>query len=152
MSNSDQNTLRAAWERHKAEDNYGDLDYDDIVRSMGVEIVKRKELGSYHGDIVYLVRQGQREGVLVVGYGSCSGCDALQAAMGDSDDIDSWLGDVEALRDQLQASILWPAEDRSLIDTLNQRIVESQTTHSGDWWLCDQEVLDTARRFAEEAR
>jgi len=39
--------------------------------------------GSYQGDIVFRVEDKGRVGYLVWGYGSCSGCDELEAVYGD---------------------------------------------------------------------
>lgn len=51
--------------------------YDEIIATFG-DIVKQWEVGSYQGDYIYLLKEGDRYTLSVVGYGSCSGCDALE--------------------------------------------------------------------------
>ena len=48
------------------------------------KILKWKTLGSYQGDHVALVEaKGGQVGFAVIGYGSCSGCDALEGTGGE---------------------------------------------------------------------
>lgn len=51
--------------------------YDSMVASAGT-IVKDWNIGDYQGDFVYLLKNEDKFGFVVVGYGSCSGCDALE--------------------------------------------------------------------------
>ena len=53
--------------------------YGDLVAAMDVEVLVEEYLGSYQGDILYILKGAQGYGFLPIGYGSCSGCDALQA-------------------------------------------------------------------------
>lgn len=54
--------------------------YDDLVALHG-DIVARLELGSYSGDLLYILRDRVSGfyAYLHTGYGSCSGCDTLQS-------------------------------------------------------------------------
>jgi hypothetical protein len=62
------------------------LSYEKLVQSYGYEIVQSISLGSYQGDIVMIVSDTQGQyGLLVTGYGSCSGCDALCACYTNND-------------------------------------------------------------------
>lgn len=51
--------------------------YEPIINHLGTPLV-RKYAGSYL-DALFLLRTATGYGFLVFGYGSCSGCDALQA-------------------------------------------------------------------------
>lgn len=53
--------------------------YDDLIESMEVEVLIEKHDGSYQGDSFYLVQKGDEYGLLIFGWGSCSGCDALES-------------------------------------------------------------------------
>jgi hypothetical protein len=90
-----------------ADTAYGDYSYDDLVRSMEFdEIAVREDDDDYQGDTYMLVRKGERWGLLIFGWGSCSGCDTLQDLNGYSraePDVD---GIVE-LRDRMYNSIRW---------------------------------------------
>lgn len=76
------------------------LDYTTLVKSYGYEIVNSISLGSYQGDIIMIVGRGNEYGLLTTGYGSCSGCDALQAC-GDS------AKELEKLREDLCNSVIF---------------------------------------------
>lgn len=83
----------------RGESFYGPADYGPLLESMEYEILLQKDDSDYQGDSRLLLRDGDRYGVLVFGWGSCSGCDALQAC-------DS-MKDIEALRTSLANSITW---------------------------------------------
>lgn len=52
--------------------------YSPLLEAIGT-IVVRVDDGYYQGDTRVLFRDGDRWGLLLLGWGSCSGCDALQA-------------------------------------------------------------------------
>lgn len=70
--------------------------YDDIVATFG-EILVESSDDDYQGDSLYLIRrEGECKniGLLTFGWGSCSGCDALQA-VSTPEDLDSLQADLE---------------------------------------------------------
>ena len=91
------------------EDSYGGPSYDDLIASMEVNVIYEESFGSYQGDTLYLVKEGRRYGYLHNGWGSCSGCDALQSAFdyGDWKEGAAARQRVHELRDQLYANITW---------------------------------------------
>ena len=56
---------------------YGPGDYSPILLSFDAEIVLAADDQDYQGDSYVLYRRGDSFGVLIFGWGSCSGCDAL---------------------------------------------------------------------------
>ncbi len=60
------------------------MGYDGIVATQG-EIIKEYIVGEWQGDYVYLLKNGERFGFTVIGYGSCSGCDVLQGCENDEE-------------------------------------------------------------------
>ena len=54
------------------------ISYDDLYEGFGYEILMNESIGDYEGDTYLLFKDGDRIGWLVVGWGSCSGCDALE--------------------------------------------------------------------------
>lgn len=72
--------------------------YDHIAEKFG-EVIADATLGAYQGDNLYLLRDGDMWGVLVCGYGSCSGCDALEGCEGDED--------VARLVNDLRGDVVW---------------------------------------------
>lgn len=81
-------------------------DYDKLLGSYGYEIVVKEDEDGYQGDSLVLFRKEGRYGFLCFGWGSCSGCDALQAC--------GSIEDVEDLRKELHRSITWGNAAESL--------------------------------------
>lgn len=73
-------------------------DYDPIIRSFG-EVLVQVDDEDWSGDTRVLLRKGNRHGFLNYGWGSCSGCDALQAC-GSYEEVDQ-------LIDSLEGDIKW---------------------------------------------
>lgn len=74
--------------------------YDDLIESLGHEVILKVEDNDYQGDTRVLLRDGQRYGVLIFGWGSCSGCDALESAGSNH-------AEVTELRDGMVRDIHW---------------------------------------------
>lgn len=80
-------------------DAFADVwDYGPILASVG-EVLVRVDEDDYQGDTLALVKRAGEFGVVVFGWGSCSGCDALQAA-------NSWV-DVAELRNSIFRDTKW---------------------------------------------
>jgi hypothetical protein len=69
-------------------------DYDPIVTYLGETLVCA-DIGDYQGDIYLLLRTSNGYGFVVIGYGSCSGCDALQACKS-YEDVDNLIDSIQA--------------------------------------------------------
>ena len=74
--------------------------YETLIESFGVEIVADFHDADYQGDSYYLLQNGNEYGILIFGWGSCSGCDALEGSYGSTEDL-------TALRDELWESVVW---------------------------------------------
>lgn len=109
---------------------YG-VGYEDIVKSWGYEVLAFETFGSYQGDHLALLRGPMGHGLLVMGYGSCSGCDHLQgiAPWNDSDDWSPVL-DFAA---QLHNSIEWRPDAERLRDYIDENPEKS-------WWSYDDAI------------
>lgn len=73
-------------------------DYSPIIESFG-DVVVQVDEEDYSGDSFVLLRKDGRYGFLCFGWGSCGGCDALQAC--------ETVEEVDELIDELQDSIKW---------------------------------------------
>jgi len=74
-------------------------DYLRLVESMNFDIAICIEDETYSGDSRYLLKHGDFYGILIFGWGSCSGCDSLQSC--------DTIAEVEELRKHLFDSITW---------------------------------------------
>lgn len=73
-------------------------DYQPMIDAFGNVVVQVND-NDYQGDTRVLYDNDGRIGFLIFGWGSCSGCDALQACEN--------MGEVQQLCDSLQDSIKW---------------------------------------------
>lgn len=80
------------------DDSWGWFSYDPMIEAFG-DVAIRVDAGSYQGDTYVLYEDNGKFGYLTFGWGSCSGCDALQAC--------GSLREVQRLCDSLQNSIMW---------------------------------------------
>jgi hypothetical protein len=73
-------------------------DYQPMLNAFGTIVIQVDD-DDYQGDSRVLYEDGEKIGLLIFGWGSCSGCDALKGC--------SSLGDVQELCDDLQNQIKW---------------------------------------------
>lgn len=85
-------------------------DYLTLINSTGVEVLHSEMFGSYQGDYFMIVKENGKWGLLVFGYGSCSGCDALEAC--------STYEDLNRVRISLYNNIFWADSSRELFKAL----------------------------------
>jgi hypothetical protein len=78
--------------------HYGPWDYTPIIEHCGI-VIERHDDNSYQGDTRVLLEANGRFGYLEIGWGSCSGCDSLQACS-------SWT-DLQELIDEITTSVRW---------------------------------------------
>lgn len=111
---------------------YGPGDYTPIVNAIGTRIL-RVDQENWQGDTWVLYRDNGRWGYLCFGWGSCSGCDALQAC--------STYAELQSLANDIEASVQWKplAEMREWFQTHD---------FEGDWaWTYDE-----FQKFVRRAR
>ena len=111
------------------------VSYDAIVAAFGHEILTKKEVGSYQGDTFYVLRDGDLFGWLTVGWGSCSGCDALQGC-------DSYQ-EVADLSNRIEDCIIWKDSRGELLSYLNHHDWEGDYFHGEE---------DEFKNFLEETK
>lgn len=114
-------------------DSWGVGDYDPLLKSLGHEILLKVDDGDYQGDSRLLMRDGERYGLLIFGWGSCSGCDSLQAC-------NTWQ-DVEELRESLASGIVWKDSAQEMLHFIQNR----------DWELQYSWHADETKQFVAEA-
>jgi hypothetical protein len=123
--------------------------YTEIVDSWGYEVLAMDIHGSYQGDYTVLLADGERRGFTVIGYGSCSGCDALEsrAPWGDEEGAD-WSGVVD-LADSLRDGVVWRESATELADYL---VEELASENPNNWYSFDDEVTRAFRGYVTQLR
>ena len=86
--------------------------YRDIIETFNYEILYWRDFGVDQGDSFILFKNQNRYGYLVIGWGSCIGCDMLKGCVSDKDYLDL----AEKLYNQIRwgtasGTIKWIAED-----------------------------------------
>lgn len=90
--------MKTAKELYEEEGYFYQTDYQPMLDEFGDILVQVDDEG-YQGDSRVLYHDGKRFGWLQFGWGSCSGCDALQAC--------NSVEEVQELMDELHNSIMW---------------------------------------------
>lgn len=110
--------------------------YGGIVASWGYPVEMSKVFGSYQGDIAFLLKDGSMWGWIVIGYGSCSGCDTIEALARydyEYDEAGLYVGaelsepsrrDLQSFSDSLKEGILWLSAPE-MVDWLSNEEIQS---------------------------
>lgn len=77
---------------------YGPCNYQPIIDDLGTVLVQVDD-NDYQGDSRVLLQKDSKFGILIFGWGSCSGCDSLQAC----DSLD----DLEKEIEHIQSATKW---------------------------------------------
>ena len=99
-------------------------DYTPILEQFG-EILIRVDESDYQGDSFLIYKKGDAYGYLCFGWGSCSGCDALQACR--------TIHEVQELMDSLCNDILW----FNSLEELKDYFAQKDWTLEYSWHLAD---------------
>lgn len=84
---------------------YGPSDYSPMVNSFG-EILIEQHCDDYQGDSWILLKNNDLYGYLCFGWGSCSGCDALQGCES--------IEEVAEIYTRLRDSITWRTKEETI--------------------------------------
>lgn len=111
--------------------------YSDLIDSFELDSLVEQHDDDWQGDSRYLFsdpNKDNRYGILIYGWGSCAGCDALDACDSHNERVE--------LRDQLFDSIKWGTAKESL-----------EYMNSHDWkgdYCCSEEFNKSAIEFLEK--
>lgn len=111
--------------------------YDAIVKTFG-DIFAKAEDNDYQGDSLYLIKSEQY-GIVTFGWGSCSGCDALQA-------VDRQ-ADLDRLQDDIERGITW----YPTLETAQQHVA-NMASDERPTYLSDELVAEFKTAVAGLAR
>ncbi len=113
---------------------YGPSDYMPMLESMGHEILLKVDDRDYQGDSRIVFKDGERYGIWIFGWGSCSGCDALQGCES--------MDEVDELRTRLCDQVKWFDSKEECLKYVNTHDWE------GDYSWHQEET----REFVSEAK
>ena len=120
--------------------------YKAIVESWGFEVERLDAVGSYQGDYYGIVRDGTRWGFVQFGYGSCSGCDSLEAIL-PWDPPEDWLAlpAVVELSSSLRGEVEWFDSREALVDWVHSTAsTERKQLDPSRWYYFDLEFKEWA--------
>ena len=113
---------------------WGWYDYTPMIEAFG-NVAVREDVHDYQGDTWVLYDNNGKIGYLVFGWGSCSGCDALQGCV----DFD----ELQDLCDRLEDGIMWFDNAAKALDWFEAHDWE------GDWSWYYEECKDFVRKVFE---
>lgn len=127
--------MKTAKELYKREDDdyFEVYDYDPMLKEFG-NIALQVDDDDYKGDSRVLYTDGEKVGYLNFGWGSCSGCDALQGC--------SSYEELQSLMDDLKASIKWFDSKAEALEYFNTK----------DWELEYSWHAEEQKKFIDEAK
>lgn len=127
-------------------------DYKLGLERLGYEIIAWEDFGCYQGDYAAIVKSGNNIGFVVIGYGSCSGCDALQACdwpwWNDGseetkkrfEEVDQ---EIRSLFEGIERSIVWGSPSELT------RFILSNERSGLDWYRHDDSFKERRKNLVE---
>ena len=116
--------------------------YEQLVESWGHTVISFDTTGHYQGDHEVLLRDAAgRWGITVIGYGSCSGCDALESVTPWGSDGDWSL--VVTLAESLAADVTWFDSTDAALAWIDAKLARDPNK----WWAFDDEVRDVLTKY-----
>lgn len=108
------------------------MGYDQIVATQG-EVIKDWVIGHWQGDYVYLLKNKDLYSLVVVGYGSCTGCDALQSCNNDQE--------FNELYEDIIRRIVWGTK-QDMLNDLNNEENNRWYYHEDEWVDIRKDVIE----------
>lgn len=88
--------------------------YDKIIGPWGYTVVAEWDEDDYQGNSIVVFQDGDKFGLLEYSWGSCSGCDALEACGGEADEA--------KLSEEMKGQIKWFGSAAAIVSTLQQSV------------------------------
>lgn len=92
-------SLQEVYPPVEGSNQFSESNYEPLLESLGHVILLKVDDADYQGDSRVLFLDDERVGLLIFGWGSCSGCDALQAC--------NTYKEAEDLRQDLSERVQW---------------------------------------------
>lgn len=122
-------------------DRYPSAEYHDLYESKGLTVELSDFFGSYQGDAAIVLSNDKGQyAVTVFGYGSCSGCDALQSC-------DTWQ-EVEAMSEAAVARLDWKESKSIVFQEMYDKMLDDD--RKGDWYMFDPDFKEWVNTTLKE--
>lgn len=110
---------------YQDEEYYCNSNYDPIVKYFGNILVESHD-DDYQGDSRYLIQSSGKYGFLIIGWGSCSGCDALQGCSNNEE--------LNDLVNSLWNNIKWFDTKEEVLNYINSEDREENFYYHSEEW------------------
>lgn len=88
--------------------------YEALIESFEMESLIHIDDADWQGDSFVLLRNRNQYGILIFGFGSCSGCDAFESIVDRYADKIEIVKDLNDFRDEMYSSISWRSRDEMI--------------------------------------
>jgi hypothetical protein len=112
-------------------------EYQPMIDEIGKVIIQVDD-NDYQGDSRVLLYENRRIGLLIFGWGSCSGCDALQACQN--------IDEVQTLFDEMKKDVKWFDSKADMMKYITEKDWELDYS-----WHCDEtkSFIEMVRAYLE---
>lgn len=118
------------WTWREVDDGPWGIDYLDLFTGRGLTVLLSSQFGSWQGDYAVVVSNPEGQFAMTVfGYGSCSGCDALEGA-------ETW-EDIEVMADSFSSNLTWFNSPQEVYEAAAAAEAEEAAKYS--WYEHDSE-------------
>lgn len=129
--------------------------YEHFFNNTNYDILCFSVIGEYQGDYIILLKDFPRFGFIVIGYGSCSGCDELEAIYSNMNmrftdlELKDW-EEIDALRTKTLDSIQWFDTAHDMTEYIKIRdVANSWYGNEEEWSVVSNKMLEILEGYLE---
>lgn len=111
--------------------------YEAGLKEAGYEILAWETFGDWQGDYSLVLKNGNDFGFVVIGYGSCSGCDSMEACETEEE--------YKSLISSIVSSIFWGTKEEVLAKINNEH-------DDNNWYRSDIGYEDSVSNLIKAVR
>jgi len=122
------------------------MGYQGLLKDEGLDIIAWETFGDYQGDYAAVLKKDMSYGFVVIGYGSCTGCDSLQALQEYNYDTGEYTYDsvgIKELTDSIIRNIFWGTADEVRAKITNQY------EDDNNWYRSDEGYKESVDKLCE---
>lgn len=127
-------------------------EYEEGLKKLGYKIIAFECFGDWQGDYFAVVEKDNKIGYVIIGYGSCSGCDSLMACnwpswISETNDEDFQYADkqIRELFSDIEKSIRWGNPSELIRDLLRG----NRWSNNIQWYKEDKGFKESRKKLVE---